>query len=101
VELNYVLLPSLVVLTGLACVWLSGRRLLTLWSKPFGAARKAVETIVLSLAALIALVLAVSSAVNATIFVSFRSSPPGVRYRIDGHLMRIDCAGGGSPTLLL
>jgi pimeloyl-ACP methyl ester carboxylesterase len=101
VELNYLLLPSLVVLAGLACAWLSGRRLLTLWSKPFGAARKAVETIVLSLVAVIALVLAVSSAVNASLFVSFRSAPPGVRYRIDGYLMRIDCTGSGAPTLVL
>jgi pimeloyl-ACP methyl ester carboxylesterase len=101
VEFNYLLLPALVALAGFACAWFCGRRLLTLWSKPFGAARKAIETIVLSLAAVIALILAVSSAVNAAIFISYRSAPPGMRYRIDGHVMRIDCVGRGSPTLVL
>lgn len=99
-NIAYLFVPLLIALIGLPIGWLSLRRVLSLWSKPFGIARKAVEGTVLSLVALTALVLAASAALNAALFVSFRHNPSGAFYEANGRRMRLDCTGSGSPTLV-
>jgi pimeloyl-ACP methyl ester carboxylesterase len=100
-DFYYLLLPSLIAVGGVLALWLLGRRLLSLRRRPFGAVRKVAEGSVLSVAAIIVFALTVSSALNAGNYAAFRSSPPGMFYRVNGYRMRIDCAGRGSPTLVL
>ena len=38
---------------------------------------------------------------NAIALYRYRHPPPGQSYLVDGHQMRIDCTGSGSPTLVL
>jgi pimeloyl-ACP methyl ester carboxylesterase len=97
----YVVAPALIVLAGILVAWLATRRLLSLRSKSHPAWRKVTERIVLSLMALVAVVLAASSGFNAIALHHFRSKPPGQMYRVNGHQMRIDCTGSGSPTIVL
>jgi pimeloyl-ACP methyl ester carboxylesterase len=98
---EYGVLPSLIVLIGILIAWLSTWRILSLRSKSYPAWRKATERIVLSLVVLTALVVAGSSGFNAIEQYHFRHFPPGQMYMVDGHRMRIDCTGSGSPTIVL
>ena len=41
------------------------------------------------------------TAFNAITLYHYRHSPPGYMYRVNGRLMRLDCLGQGSPTLVL
>ena len=95
------LVPSLIAVGGMLALWLLGRRLLSLRHKPFGAVRKVAEGGVLSVAAIMAFALAASGALNAGNYVVFRSAPPGMFYRVNGHRIRLDCEGRGAPTLVL
>jgi pimeloyl-ACP methyl ester carboxylesterase len=97
----YVVAPALLVLAGILIAWLSTRRVLSLRSTSYPAWRKHTEGIVLSLLALAAVALASSSGWNAIALYWYRHPPPGQSYLVDGHKMRIDCTGSGSPTLVL
>ena len=57
--------------------------------------------IVLLLLAVATLVLVGSSGFNLAALYRFRQSPPGQMFLVDGHAMRIDCSGSGSPTIML
>jgi pimeloyl-ACP methyl ester carboxylesterase len=94
-------LPVLIVLIGIGIVWLTGRRLLSLRSKPYPGWRKATEGVVLLLLAVAAVTIAASSGWNAAALYRFYHSPPGQMFLVDGHAMRIDCRGSGSPTIIL
>jgi len=59
------------------------------------------RSIVLSLLALAAVVVAGSSGFNAIVLYHVRHSPPGQTLLVGGHEMRIDCRGSGSPTIVL
>ena len=98
---NYLLLPSLIAIAALVGAWFLCRRLFSLRGKRFSAVRKVTEGFGLSLLAIIAFGLAASSALNAAMYAWFRWAPTGVIYRVNGHRMRIDCVGRGSPTLVL
>ncbi len=97
----YVVLPALLVLAGILIAWLSTRRLLSLGGKSYPGWRKITERIVLSLVAVAALAIAGSSGWNAIVLYRFRHPPPGETYLVDGHTMRIDCMGSGSPAIVL
>ncbi len=97
----YVLIPVLFVLMGMLVAWLATRRLLSLRSRSYPRWRKATEGVVLSLLTLAAVAVAGSSASNAFALYRFRHSPPGQRFLVDGHAMRIECSGSGSPTIVL
>jgi pimeloyl-ACP methyl ester carboxylesterase len=97
----YVVIPALLVLAGILIAWLSTRRVLSLRSKSYPAWRKHTEGIVWPLLALAAVALAASSAWNAIVLYRYRHTPPGQSYLVDGHQMRLDCTGSGSPTLVL
>jgi pimeloyl-ACP methyl ester carboxylesterase len=94
-------IPALFVLVGIAVAWLATRRLLSLRSKAYPRWRKATEGIVLLLLAAAAVVIAASSGFNAAALYNFRHSPPGQTFLVDGHTMRIDCSGSGSPAIIL
>jgi pimeloyl-ACP methyl ester carboxylesterase len=94
-------IPAVFVLVGIAVAWLATRRLRSLRSKTYPRWRKAIEGIVLLLLAVAALVLAASSGFNAAALYRFRHSPPGQTFLVDGHAMRIECSGSGSPAIIL
>jgi pimeloyl-ACP methyl ester carboxylesterase len=98
---GYVLIPVLFVLMGILVAWLAARRLLSLRRRSYARWRKATEGVVLSLLALAAVLLAGSSAFNAVALYRFRQSPPGRTFLMDGHAMRIECSGSGSPAIVL
>jgi pimeloyl-ACP methyl ester carboxylesterase len=101
VDIEYVVIPALIVLIGILITWFSIRRLLSLRNKTLPTWRKLTERVVLYLAALAAVVLAASSGFNALALYYYRHSPPGRMYLVNGHRMRIDCTGSGSPTIVL
>ena len=100
-DVNYAVVPALIVLIGILIAWFSARRVLSLRNKTLPTWRKITERIVLLLVALVAVALAASSGFDAIALHHFRSSPPGQMYRVNGHTMRIDCIGSGSPTIVL
>ena len=97
----YILTSVLFVLMGILVAWFAGRRLSSLRSRSYPGWRKSTEGIVLSLLALAAVAVAGSSAFNAIMLYRFRHSPPGQIFVVDGHAMRIDCSGSGSPVIVL
>lgn len=100
-NLHYVVVPVLIFLAGLLIAWLSARRIFSLRTKTFSTLRKTAERIVLSVVALVALLLVASSGINVVAFAHFRHAPGGAIYQVNGHAMRIDCMGSGSPTIVL
>ena len=96
-----ILIPILFVLAGILVAWLATRRLLSLRSRSYPRWRKVTECVVLSLLTLVAVAVAGSSAFNAIALYRFRRSPPGQTFLVDGHAMRIECSGSGSPALVL
>jgi pimeloyl-ACP methyl ester carboxylesterase len=100
-DFPYVVVPALIVLIGILTAWLSTRRILSLGRKSYARWRKITERIVLSLVALTAVTVAGSSGLNAIALYRFRNPPPGETYLVNGHQMRIDCTGSGSPTIVL
>ena len=100
-DVFYVVIPALLVLAGILIAWLSIPRLQSLPRSSYSRRRKITERIVLSLVAVAALAVAGMSGWNAIALYRFRHSPPGKTYLVDGHIMRIDCMGSGSPAIVL
>jgi pimeloyl-ACP methyl ester carboxylesterase len=100
-DFHYVIVPALIVLIGSLIAWHSTRRILSLRRKNYPKWRKITECIVFSLVALVAVALTASSGFNAIALYLFRHPPPGEIYLVNGHKMRIDCTGSGSPTIVL
>ena len=94
-------MPVLFALVWDGVAWLATRRLLSLRSKRYSGWRKAIEGVFLSLLAGAAALIAGSSAFNAAALYRFRHMPPGQTFLVNGHTMRIDCSGKGSPTIIL
>ncbi len=97
----YVVLPALIALAGILVAWLVIRRYRSLRTSAHSTARKTFERLALSSIAIVALALAASSAINAILLHHARAAMPGRLYLVDGHRMRLDCTGQGSPTLVL
>jgi pimeloyl-ACP methyl ester carboxylesterase len=100
-DVGYAVVPALIVLVGVLIAWFSIRRVQSLRNRTLSAWRKITEHIVLLLAALVAVSLVASTGFNAIALHHFRSTPPGQMYQVNGHTMRIDCTGSGSPTIVL
>jgi pimeloyl-ACP methyl ester carboxylesterase len=60
-----------------------------------------IERAILSSIAFVFLAIGLSSGINALLLHRERASMPGRRYTVNGHRMRIECTGSGSPTLVL
>ena len=98
-DFNYVVIPAPIVLTGGLAGWPSVRQILSLSRKGYSMWRNATEHITLSGIALTALAVAAGSGFNAIAL--HANKLPGRIYSVNGHKMRIDCTGHGSPTILL
>ena len=61
---DYLVMPSIFLVVGILLAWLSIRRMISLAGKPFRLWRKIVERILLSVVALVAAMLALSSSYN-------------------------------------
>jgi pimeloyl-ACP methyl ester carboxylesterase len=102
-DLDYVVIPSLILVLGVVVIWFSVRRILSLSAKVTKRWRRIAERIVLSLVILVSAFVAGSASFNAVSLSWFRAHnpPPGDFYKVDGKTMHIYCTGAGSPTILL
>ncbi len=102
-NIDYVVLPSVLFLFSVLIVALCVRRIRTLRSKPYRRPRKLSERIVLSLAMLAVIGIAVSSLFNAIAVHRFWSSHPvaGQMVMVGQSRMHIVCMGNGAPTVVL
>lgn len=91
--------PVLIVLIGALIASLSIWRLRWLRRKSYPPWWKITEGTILSLVVLAAVAVAGNSGLDA--IAHFENDPPGKMYLVDGHRMRIDCTGRGSPTIVL
>jgi pimeloyl-ACP methyl ester carboxylesterase len=98
---HYAVVPALFMLAAALIAWLAIRRIISLRAKRLPKSRKTSERIVLSLVAVVALLFAISCGISVVAFGRFRHAPPGAIYQVNGHGMRIDCMGTGSPTIVL
>jgi pimeloyl-ACP methyl ester carboxylesterase len=97
----YTLLPTLLLCLGILIAALCLRRMPALRDRNYPPARKFSERIVLFAVALVFLALGLSSGINALLLHRERSAMPGRLVLVNGHRMRIECTGSGSPTLVL
>jgi hypothetical protein len=97
-DLDYVVVPALILLIGILVIWLSIRRLLSLSAKVSGRCRRIAERIVLPVIVLVVGGIAASAIFNAIALHWFRAHnpPPGEIYIVDGHKMRMYCTGSGT-----
>ncbi len=93
------IVPVMFVFLGTMFAWLAARRIAAVRLQGFPAWRGRIERVVLSLAALAAMCVAASSVVDA--IVSRADYLPGALYLVNGHRMRMECTGSGTPTLVL
>jgi len=100
---DYLVMPAIFVVVGTLIVGLSVRRMISLSAKPFRLWRKITERIVLSVVALVAATLVLSSGYNAIVAQIFWSThpAPGAFYQVNGHKMHLYCIGSGSPTIVM
>ncbi len=100
-DFNYVVVPALLVLAGVLIAWISLRRIRSLRDRSYSAGRRLTERTILSLVALVSMVVALSSGINAILLHRFRSAPIGTIYQVNGRGMRMYCMGSGSPAIVL
>jgi pimeloyl-ACP methyl ester carboxylesterase len=103
VDIDYVVMPAIILAAGILIIWLSIRRFRSLSAKVSSRWRRVAERIVLLTVILLAVTVAGSTSYNAIAHNWFRAHnpPPGSFYIVDGHRMRMSCTGSGSPTVIL
>jgi pimeloyl-ACP methyl ester carboxylesterase len=103
VDIDYVVMPAVILTAGILNIWLSIRRFRSLSVKVSRRWRRVAERIVLSTVILLVVAVAGSTSYNAIAHNWFRAHnpPPGSFYIVDGHRMRMNCTGSGSPTIIL
>jgi len=97
----YVVLPALLVILALLWLWFVARRFRSLRVSRRSRSGKFIERLGLSLVGVFLVLVAASSAINAVLLHRARAAMPGQLYLVDGHHMRLDCTGSGSPVLVL
>jgi pimeloyl-ACP methyl ester carboxylesterase len=100
-DIDYIVLPALLVLAAILIVWLSIRRNRALRRGAHSRTHRILERVGLAALCTLVVLLAASSAINAILLHHARAKMPGQIYLVDGHRMRLDCTGTGSPTLVL
>jgi len=102
-DLDYVVMPTVILAVGILVIWLSVRRMRSVSTGNAGRARRITERVILGLLVVLATVLAGSSAFNAiSLQISRYSNPPqGSFYTVNGAQMHLHCMGTGAPTLVL
>jgi pimeloyl-ACP methyl ester carboxylesterase len=103
VDFDYVVMPAIILAIGILVVLLSIRRICSLSTTNFRTWRKVFEYVLLSIVALVAAAVVVSSSYNAIAVHQFWATnpPPGAFYIVNGHRMHMNCTGSGSPTIIL
>ena len=91
--------PPFLVLSGLLLAALAVARIVSIGRREHRRWRILAAALPLSVFALVALAIAIIGGFDA--LTSPRNEPPGTLYAVDGHRMRIDCQGAGSPALVL
>jgi len=100
-DINYVVIPAIIVL-GLAMgVSWSLRRIVLLKRSGHSTIRKLIERMLLWAFTAAFGAVGLSTAFNAIALYWYRHPPPGKMYQVDGHLMRLECTGQGSPAIVL
>jgi pimeloyl-ACP methyl ester carboxylesterase len=96
-------MPIIILTAAILLIWLSVHRMRSLSTKTYGAWRKVIERVVLSMAVLLAIVTAGNTSFNAIALHRFWAlhPAPGMIVDVDGRKMHIDCTGSGSPTIVL
>ncbi|HTH53792.1 MAG TPA: alpha/beta hydrolase [Edaphobacter sp.] len=102
-DVDYVVMPIVLLFFAVLVVWLAVRRLRSIPAKPFGRLRRIAEQIGLLLVMLLVVAAAASSLFNTVASHRFWAMhpPPGEIVEVNGHRMHIDCMGQGSPTVVL
>ena len=96
-------MPVFLLTAGILIIWLSIRRLQSLFHESLPRWRKITERIVLCVILLVTAAIAGSSSFNAIALHHFWAShpPAGQFVQVNGHKMHINCTGSGSPTIIL
>jgi pimeloyl-ACP methyl ester carboxylesterase len=102
-DFDYQIVPALILLIGILVIWLSLRRVLSLPTKVPRKSRRIAERTALSVVLLLAVAITASTGFNAVARLWFHAHnpPTGQTYNVDGYKMHIECAGSGSPTIVL
>ena len=102
-DVDYVVIPGLILLAGIVVVWLSLRTLLSMPVETGRRSWRVVKRVVLSIVMVIAVALAGCTTYNAAALLWFRmhNPPPGEMYQVNGRTMHMYCTGSGSPTVVL
>src|SRR5579862_5828056 len=94
-------LPQLIVLIGVLIAWLSLKAIFLLKKMNLARWIRFAGSTFLILEIFVAIGVAGIAAYNAILEAHFRATAPGEIYTINGHKMRIECMGSGSPTIIL
>ena len=100
-DFNYIVVPAIVVLALVLAACGALRRIITLQRGDHSTARRWKEGIILWPIALSCVAVAALGTFNAVALYYHRHPPPGNMYRAAGRLMRLQCMGQGSPTIVL
>jgi hypothetical protein len=100
-DINYVVIPAVLVLVLAIAVSCSLRRIFLLNKSEHSRARKLIDCTILWPFTLISMVVGLSTAFNAIALYWYRHPPPGKMYQVNGYLMRMQCTGQSSPTIVL
>src|SRR6266567_496973 len=100
-DFSYIVVPAIVVLALVLVTCGALRRIITLLRSDHSRARRWKEGIILWPVALFCIAVAAVAAFNAIALYYYRHPPPGKMYRVNGRLMRLQCMGQGSPTIVL
>jgi len=100
-DFNYIVVPAIVVLALVLVACVALRRIITLQRGEYSRARRWKEGIILWPVAFFCIAVGTVAAVNAIALYHYRHPPPGNIYRVNGRLMRLQCMGQGSPSIVL
>jgi pimeloyl-ACP methyl ester carboxylesterase len=102
-DLDYVVVPAIILIVGVLMVWLCVRRFCSLSASSYSGGRRLIERVFLSIAIFLATAADASSSFNAISLYYYRAThpPAGAFYIVHGYKMHIDCTGAGSPTIVL
>jgi pimeloyl-ACP methyl ester carboxylesterase len=100
-DFNYIVVPAIVVLVLVLVACGALRRIITLQRGEHFRARRWKEGIILWPVAFFCIAVAALAAFNAIALYYYRHPPPGNLYSVNRRLMRLQCMGQGSPTIVL
>jgi pimeloyl-ACP methyl ester carboxylesterase len=102
-DFDYFAAPAILLLLGVLIAFLSVRQLRSLSRRSPHKGLRVFDRLILIAMIVGSASLAVAATYNAVALLRFHefSRPPGQIYLVNGHRMRMNCTGAGSPTLVL